>query len=113
MCLSYAEHIVLDTLLCNVYAWITTLAIIAFMSKFGNFHNVISRSMNKQSWGLYLFHCLPLAVSAWYLHVYVKNMPVLIVYLLTALAAFIGAYILNVMISRVPVVRWCVLGIKK
>ncbi len=109
----YAEHIVLDTLLCNVYAWITTLAIIAFMSKYGNFDNVISRFMNRQSWGLYLFHYLPLAVSAWYLHVYVRDMPVLIVYLLTALAAFTGAYILNVMISRVPVVRWCVLGIKK
>lgn len=109
----YAEHIVLDTPLCNVYTWIATLAIIAFMSKFGNFDNSICRFMNKQSWGLYIFHYLPIAVCGWYLHSYAGNMPQLMVYLLTTLAAFAGAYIFNAIISRVPVLRWCVLGIKK
>lgn len=27
----YAEHQVLDTILCNVYAWITTLAVLSVM----------------------------------------------------------------------------------
>lgn len=57
----YAEHVVLDTPLCNAYAWITTLAIIAFMSRYGNFDNSICRFMNKQSWGLYMLHYLPIA----------------------------------------------------
>lgn len=109
---SYAEHIVLDTPLCNVYAWIATLAIIAFMSKYGNIDHPMCRFMNKQSWGLYIFHYLPLAACAWYLRDFTKDMPVLIVYLLTALSAFIGAYILNAVISRVPLLKWCVLGIK-
>ena len=109
----YAEHIVLDTPLCNAYTWIATLAIIAFMSKFGNLDNAVCRFMNRQSWGLYIFHYLPIAACAWYLHIYAGDMPELMVYLLTALAAFAGAYILNAVISRVPVLRWCVLGIKK
>ena len=109
----YAEHVVLDTWLCNTYAWIATLAIIAVMSKYGNFDNAICRFMNKQSWGLYIFHYLPLAACAWYLHTYAAEMPAPIVYLLTAIAAFAGAYLLNAVICQVPVVRWCVLGIRK
>ena len=109
----YAEHVVMDTPLCNAYAWIATLAILAFMSKFGNFDNAFCRFMNRQSWGLYIFHYLPLAACAWYFHIYSPDMPAPIVYLITGAAAFVGAYILNAVISRVPVVRWCVLGIKK
>lgn len=109
----YAEHTVMDTPLCNVYAWIATLAIIAFMSKFGNFDNSFCRFMNTQSWGLYLFHYLPLAACAWYLHIYAKELPALIVYILTLAAAFFGAYILNTIIRKIPILRWCVLGIKK
>ena len=109
----YAEHTVLDTPLCNVYAWIATLAIIAFMSRFGNFDHAICRFMNKQAWGLYIFHYLPLAACAWYLHIYAGNLPAWVVYLLTAFAGFAGAYVLNAILSRVPVLRWCVLGITK
>lgn len=109
----YAEHVVLDTLWCNVYAWIATLAILAFMSKYGNVDHAICRFMNRQCWGLYVFHYLPLAACAWYLRDLTKDMPVLVVYLAVALAAFAGAYILNAVISRIPVLRWCVLGIKK
>lgn len=109
----YAEHEVLDTLLCNVFAWIMTLAIIAFMSKWGNFSNAFCRFMNRKSWGLYIFHYLTLAVCAWNLHIYAANIPVGLTYLLTAVAAFAGAYILYEIISRIPVLRWCVLGMKK
>lgn len=109
----YAEHVVLDTFLCNAYAWIATLAIIAFMSVHGNVDDAICKFMNQQSWGLYLLHYLPLAASAWYLQDLAINMPPVLVYLLVALFAFVGAYILNAVIRRVPILRWCVLGMKK
>lgn len=108
----FAQHIVLDTLLCNVYAWIAVLSILAAMRRFGNFENSFSRFMNRQSWGLYIFHYLPLAVCAWYLRIYAGVIPSVIIYLLTAAAAFAGAFLLNAVISRIPVLRWCVLGIK-
>ena len=109
----YAEQSVLNAPLCNIYAWVMVLAIIAFMSRYGNFDNPFSRFMNKQSWGLYIFHYLPLAACAWYLHNYYETIPSGFVYLFTGIAAFGGSYVLNAVISKMPVLRWCILGINK
>ena len=106
----YAEHQVLDTFLCNAYAWIATLAVLSVMKKWGNFENAFSRFMSRKSWGLYLFHYLPLAVCAWYLHLYTQ-LPPLAMYLLVGAAAFAGALILYEIIRRIPFLRWCVCGI--
>ena len=107
----YAEHEVLDTFLCNLYAWTAVLAVLAVMKKWGNFDNAFSKWMNRKSWGLYLFHYLPLAACAWYLHQY-TTLPALVVYLCVGAAAFGGAYLLYEIISRIPVLRWCVCGIR-
>lgn len=110
---SYPDHEVLDTAICNIYAWFGTLSVLAFMKKWGNFDNSFSKWMGKKSWGIYIFHYLPIAVSAWYLRLYVPQMPALLVYLLVLTAGFAGAFILYEIISRIPFIRWCVLGIKK
>lgn len=109
----YAEHVVLDTPSCSAYAWIATLAILAFMKKWGGFETSFSKWMSRKSWGLYIFHYLPLAAAAYYLNRYAKGLPALLVYFLTALAAFMGAYLLNEIISRLPFFRWAVLGIRR
>lgn len=106
----YAEHAVLDTFLCNLYAWTAVLAVLAVMKKWGNFDNAFSRWMTRKSWGLYLFHYLPLAACAWYLHQY-TTLPALVLYLCVGVAAFAGAFLLYEIISRIPILRWCVCGI--
>lgn len=110
---AYPEHEVLDTISCNVYVWFGTLGVLAFMKKYGNFRNSFSEWMCRKSWGLYVFHYLPIAVSAWYLTKYLPQMPTFFVYLLVAISGFAGAYLLYEVISRIPLIRWCVLGIKK
>ena len=110
---NYASHDVLDTLMCNIYAWIAVLALFAFMKKFGGFENRFTKWMNASSWGLYLFHYFYITISAYYLKLYLPNLPALIVYILTTIVAFGGAYLTNAIIRRIPFIRWCVLGIKK
>lgn len=110
---SYPDHQVLDSVVCNVYAWFGTLGVLAFMKKWGNFENDFSRWMRKKSWGLYIFHYLPIVVTAWYLKSLVPVMAPVLVYLIVAVAAFAGAFALYEVISRIPVVRWCVLGERK
>ena len=83
------------------------------MKKWGDKTNSLCAFMTKKSWGLYIFHYLPIAVFGYYQHNYFPNMPVILVYLISAIAAFGGALILYEIISRIPVVRWCVLGLKK
>lgn len=107
----YAGHAVLDTFLCNAFAWITVLAVLSFMKKWGNFENAFSKWMTRKSWGLYLFHYLPLAICAGF--VYQSAMPAVCKYLLTALAAFLGGFLLYEILSRIPFVRWSVCGIRK
>lgn len=110
---SYPDHEVLDTFVCNLYAWLGTLGILAFMKKWGNFENKITIWIKKRSYGLYIFHYLPIAMSAWYLKMYMPNMAPVIIYVLVAIAGFIGAFVLNGIIEKIPFIRWCVLGIGK
>lgn len=109
----YPDHVVLDTLPCNVYAWFGCLGVLAFMKKWGNFSNAFTEWMKKKSWGLYLFHYLPLAVCAWYLHTLCPGMLPVFMYVLVGVAAFGGALLIYEIVSRLPVVRWLLLGMKK
>ena len=110
---NYAQAPVLNNLLACVYCWIAILAIFATMKKYGNFSNGFTRWMCKESWGMYIFHYLPLAACAYYLTNLIPNMPPILVYFLVGISAFAGSVLLNEVIGRIPVVRYCVLGIKK
>ena len=102
-----------DIMCFNVYAWIAVLAILAFMKVKGNFENPFSIFMKKKAWGLYVFHYLPLAMCAYYLHIYLPDMLPVLHYLLVTVSAFAGSFLLYEIISRIPVLRFCVLGIRK
>lgn len=110
---SYPDHEVLDTFICNLYTWFGTIGILSFMKKWGNCTNAFSKWMCRKSWGLYLFHYLVIAISAWYLNVLAPDMYPLFVYLLVATSGFVGSFLLYELISRIPFIRWCVLGVKK
>lgn len=96
-----------------VYCWVAILAVIAFMKKWADNTNSFATWMSKKSWGLYVFHYLPLSVVAYYLSVSSIRLPVIFYYIIVAAAAFAGAFVLYEIISRIPILRWCVLGIKK
>ena len=106
----YAEHSVLDTPLCNLFAWIAVIAVLAFMKKWGNISNTLTRWMAAKSWGLYLFHYLFIAMTAYYLTMYTK-LPAVLLYFFVAAAGFAGAYLAYEIIRRIPVLRWFVCGI--
>lgn len=94
------------------YAWFAILAIFAAAKKWGNKTSKFAAFMNKKNFGLYVFHYLTLAVMAYCLDRY-WNVPAIPAYLIVAVAAFGGGMLLFEIISRIPVLRWCVLGIKK
>ena len=94
------------------YAWTACLAILASMKKWGNFMNKFAAGISKRSFGLYVFHYLPLSATAYLLHKY-TDLSALPSYILVAIAAFLGSLILYEAISRIPILRWCVLGMKK
>jgi peptidoglycan/LPS O-acetylase OafA/YrhL len=110
---NYAVEPFVNNVLACAYGWLMTLAVLAFMKVHGNRENSLTRWMHEKSWGLYIFHYLPLSVTAWYLHIYASGLPAVLHYVLTLAAGFLGSVLLYEIISRIPILRWCVLGIKK
>ena len=94
------------------YCWMMCLALIGSMKRWGDKSSAAGRFLAKRSFGLYVFHYLTLSACAYFLTTY-TDLPGVALYLLTAIAAFGGAFVLNAVISRIPVIRWCVLGIKR
>lgn len=109
---NYAVAPTVNCVSASVYGWIACLAILGAAKRWGNRENRLTRYMTKRSFGLYVFHYLPLSAAAYGMHTYLTVAP-LPSYLLTGIAAFAGSLILYESISRIPVLRWCVLGIRK
>jgi len=109
---NYAEEPIVNSPFSIAYGWMAILAIFAVAKKYGNGKNTFSTWMTGKSFGLYIFHYLPLAISAYLLDRYTQ-ISALLCYLICGVAAFAGGFLLYEAVSRVPVLRWCVLGIKK
>ena len=108
----YAEAPVVNSPFSIVYGWMAILAIFAVMKRWGDRTNAFADWMAKRSFGLYVFHYLTLAAAAYWMHKYTE-LTALPSYLISAVAAFAGGWLMFEIVSRIPVLRWCVLGIKK
>lgn len=107
---NYAEAPVRDSVLSIVYAWTASLAMLAGCKRFLNFRNSFTAWMSSKSWPLYIFHYTTLAYAAYFMKG--TGIPAAVQYLICTIAAFVGAYLLGEIISRIPVVRFWVLGIR-
>lgn len=108
---NYAVPPVVNSPLSVSYLWCVCLALLGGMYRHGNRTGRFCRFMVRNSWGLYLFHYLPLSLCGLLLTQY-THLPPAVIYLLCAAAAFGGALALSAIISRIPVLRWCVMGIR-
>ena len=109
---NYADKPVNRTPLFTCYGWFACLAVLGGAAKYADFENRFTRFMNRQNFGLYVFHYLGISAVALF---FGKSgmLPAPAVYLLSIVAGFAVPYLLNAVISRIPVYRWCVLGIRK
>ena len=109
---NYADKPINRSILFTTYGYFACLAIIGGMARYGDICNRFTQWMNKRSFGLYVFHYL--GISAVGLCIGKPGiLPAPAVYLLSLVAGFAGAYLLNAVISRIPGYRWAVLGIKE
>lgn len=109
---NYAVEPIVNSPFSIAYGWITILAIFAIMKRWGDKTWVVMEWLRKRSFGLYVFHYLPLSIAAYLMDRY-TNFSALPSYLIAGIASFAGGLLLYEIISRIPLIRWCVLGIKK
>lgn len=108
---NYAVEPYVNCPLAIAYTWTACLAILGAAKRWADRAYPVTDFLTKQSFGLYVFHYLPLSACAWFLTRH-YNLSGLVIYLLTGISAFAGGLLLNAVISRIPFIRWCVLGIK-
>ena len=109
---NYAEKPVNRSALYAACAYIGSLAVLAGMARFGDFSNAFTQWMSRKSFGLYVFHYLGISsVALWIAKPGLA--PAWACYLLSLIAGFVFGFVLYAVISRIPVYRWLVLGIKK
>ena len=108
---NYADAAVLKGCFTNAYMWCAVLAILGCGRKWFNSTNQFAAYMIKHSFGFYVLHYLPLSITAYYTF-RVWHLPAVPCYFLTGAAVMLGTPLLCEVICRIPVVRWCVLGIK-
>ena len=109
---NYATAPVNRTIVYAFFAYYMSVTVLALGAKFLDFRNGFTAWISKRSFGLYVFHYIGRSAVA----VFVAgkyDLPAAVIYILSAVAAFGGALLLNAIISRIPFFRWAVLGIKK
>ncbi len=109
---NYADVPVNRTFLFASFGWFATLAILGLGAKCLDFENDFTAWMSRYSWGLYIFHYLGISIIAVLLAK--RNiLPAALIYVLSLVSAFVVSFVLYEVISRIPFLRWAVLGIKK
>ena len=109
---NYADAPVYKYPLFTSFGWFATLAILGSGAKYLDFTNGFTSWMSRHNWGLYVFHYLGISVIAVELgarHI----LPAALIYLLSLISAFVFGFGLYELISRIPFLRWAVLGIKR
>ncbi|MBR5092676.1 MAG: GNAT family N-acetyltransferase [Bacteroidales bacterium] len=103
-------HYLADPLNC-LYGWLMCLAMMGwFKAKFdrtGRFAAYMTRS----SFGLYIVHYLVIA-SLGYMMYHYTSLPPVAMYGILTVAVFALSPLLYELLSRIPIVRWCVFGLK-
>ena len=107
---NYADAPINRSVLFTCYSWFGSLALLGGAARYFNFETPLTRWMTQRAYGLYVFHYLGISSVALFIaKPGYASAP--IVYLLSLVAGFGGGFLLNAVISRIPVLRWTVLGI--
>lgn len=109
---NYAAPPAVNSPLAVAYGWAACLAALGCIKRFADRTTPVRQWLAKHNFGLYVFHYLPLSATA-YVLVNDAQLPIWAIYGLTAVAAFAGGWLLYAVFSRVPFLRWCILGMQK
>ncbi|MBR6384953.1 MAG: acyltransferase [Ruminococcus sp.] len=105
---NYTDFKILNNPLMIAYAWAGSLAMLTCCKKFLDFRNKFTDFMSSQSWGIYVFHYLFLSIPAYYM--INSGIQPFLQYIICTVSAFVGAVITYNIISRIPVLRYLILG---
>ena len=95
----------------NLYAWLMMLALMGCFKAWCDVTGRFATYMTRSSYGIYVVHYLVIASLGYMMRVYTQ-LPVWSMYLLLLVAVMMLSPAIYELVRRIPVVCWCVLGMK-
>ncbi len=108
----YTSPDCLQSVITNLYLWFTVLAIIGFAKRYMDRETDLTRYMSSSSFGVYILH-YPVLLAICYVICTYFSFPAICNYLLALVIAMVLTPLAYELISRIPVIRWLVLGRRK
>lgn len=109
---NYTDAKCLQSPFTNLYLWIMILAVLGCGKAWLNKTNRFTEYMRTRSFGIYVLHYPILITAAYFLTTYVP-MPMILYYVILLVYEIVAVPCFYEIISRIPVIRFLVLGIKK
>lgn len=107
----YTSPEAVQGLWCNLNCWSATLAMFGSFRRWANRTSPFADYMTRSSFGLYVVHMSVCTASCYLLKE--SGLPIWTIYLLALAATFVGSVVLWEVLRRIPVIRWCMFGIKR
>ena len=107
----YTSAPILQSFACVIYCWSAILALIGFFKRKFDTTTKFATYMTRSSYGFYIVHMTVCTASCLLLKS--SGLPVWSIYFLALVATFVGSVVLWEVLRRIPVIRWCMFGIKR
>ena len=109
---SFAHIEVINSIPAVAFAWAAVLAIFACSREWFDKETDFTRFMVKKNFGVYMFHYVGISGAALFLYSY-PSIPLAVRYIIVLAAGLAAGFALPEIISRIPVIRFLVMGIRK
>lgn len=107
----YTSPCAVQGLWCNIYCWAMTLAMLGGFKRWADSTSPFAGYMSRSSFGVYVVHMTVCTASCLWLKT--SGLPLWAIYSLALVITFVGSFVLWELLRRIPLVRYCVFGIKK
>ena len=106
----YTSPACLQSVWTNLYAWVATLAMFGCYKRWADRTSPVADYLTRSSFGLYIVHMAVCTGLCFLLKD--TGLPVWSIYCLALAGTAAGSVFLYELLRRIPVLRWCVFGIK-
>ncbi len=106
----YTSPSCLQSVWTNLYAWVATLAMFGCYKRWADRASPVADYLTRSSFGLYIVHMTVCTGLCFVLKS--SGLPVWSIYCLALAGTAAGSVLLYELLRRIPVLRWCVFGIR-
>lgn len=108
----YSSADYMGSVLTNLYAYSMMLALLGVFKYHFDTTNKFAGYMTRSSFGLYVVHYIIITAIGYYLKS-ATELPAVAIYAILLVAVIGGSPLIYELLHRIPIVRWCIFGIKQ